>query len=186
MCLCVSACVYLCLSDYLFSTTFPFFDFVFVLIPSCFSYLLSINNNRHLSLVLTQSWSRGCTHAISLSHTSSNIRYSRNSSQAHTHTHKHTSTQCLAPSYCIDLKVISFGVYQASVGFHTNTHTCKRTDSAHGLMGWLCLRFNMNWTTTNKHTQARALAQYLRLSVMTVVNRATTIVLFSNKRNIMV
>lgn len=74
-------------------------------------------------------------------------------------THTNTHIQCLSASYCNDLKAISFvGFYWASVCLSlcllADTHT--HTDRALGSMGWLCLRPNVNQTTTDKHMLAWA------------------------------
>lgn len=62
------------------------------------------------------------------------------------HTNTHTGIQCLSLSYCIDLKVIIFGVYQASVGFdcvYYRTHTCIQTQR----MGqWVDCVYDWIWT----------------------------------------
>ena len=78
-------------------------------------------------------------------------------------THTNTHFQCLSASYCNDLKAISFvGFYWASVCLSlclladTHKHTHTHTDRALGSMGWLCLRPNVNQTTTDKHMLAWA------------------------------
>lgn len=154
--------------------------FVFISVSVCYishaltvCRSLSVNNNNKVFIPDMDPVRPVCTHAISFPRvTSSNIHYSR--------AEKHTS------SHCIDLKVISCwrlsGICWLSLCLWPSRRT--HTSAAHRSMGWLCLQVDMSGETTNKHARSHKHTQYL--FVTTVVNRATTIVLFSNKRKIMV